>query len=129
MSRSSISIRELRRSIKRVLDRVERGETIELTHRGQPVAEIGPCSVDRGPAPWPNLEDRTRAVFGDRLISPSASAAVSDGRGEHVRSPAPMAEHDQTSDCARATLLSRLRAEPVTNIGRRTRAELYDDDL
>jgi prevent-host-death family protein len=58
-SPASISIRELRRSVRRILDRVQRGETIELTHRGQPVAVLGPCSVERGPSPWPNLEDRT----------------------------------------------------------------------
>jgi prevent-host-death family protein len=129
MRRSSISIRELRRSIKRVLDRVERGETIELTHRGQPVAVLGPCSVEGGPSPWPNLEERPRIVFGDRVISPSASDAVSEGRGDHVPSHAAMAEHGQTSEGARATLLSRLRAEPVTNIGRWTRSALHEDDL
>jgi hypothetical protein len=68
-------------------------------------------------------------VFGDRLISPSASDAVSEGRGDRALSGAAVAEHDQTSAGAGAALLSRLRAEAVTNIGRWTRAELYEDDL
>jgi hypothetical protein len=37
--------------------------------------------------------------------------------------------HDRTSEGARAALLDRLRAEPVTNTGRWSRDELYEDDL
>jgi prevent-host-death family protein len=82
MSRTSISIRELQQNLKRVLERVERGQTIEVTRRRRPVARLAPYSVERQPSPWPNLAERTRAVFGDRLVSPSASDAVSEGRGE-----------------------------------------------
>jgi prevent-host-death family protein len=82
MSRSSVTIRELQQNLKRVLERVERGQTIEVTRRRRPVARLAPCSVERGPSPWPDLEDRTRAVFGDRLVSPAGSEAVGEGRGE-----------------------------------------------
>jgi prevent-host-death family protein len=82
MGRASISIRELQQNLKRVLERVERGQTIEVTRRRRPVAKLAPYSAEREPSPWPDLEERTRAVFGDRLISPAASAAVNEGRGE-----------------------------------------------
>jgi prevent-host-death family protein len=82
MNRPSVSVRELQQNLKRVLERVERGQTIEVTRRRRPVARLAPCAVERGPAPWPDLEERTRAVFGDRLVSPTGSEAVDDTRGD-----------------------------------------------
>ena len=38
---ASIGIRELNQQTSQVLDRVRAGETIEITDRGVPVAEIG----------------------------------------------------------------------------------------
>ena len=40
----SIGIRELRQHASRYLRDVERGETIEITDRGRPVARIGPIA-------------------------------------------------------------------------------------
>jgi hypothetical protein len=37
-------------------------------------------------------------------------------------------EHDRTSEGVRTALLDRLRAEPVMNVGRWTRDELYEDE-
>ena len=82
MSRVSISVRELQRNLRRVLERVERGQTIEVTRRPRPVARLVACTVDRVPSPWPALQDRTRAVFGNRLVSIPGSDALSEGRGE-----------------------------------------------
>jgi prevent-host-death family protein len=79
---ASVSIRELQQNLRRVLERVERGQTIEVTRRRRPVARLAPCTVEREPSPWPDLEDRTRAVFGDRLVSTAGSDAVGEGRGE-----------------------------------------------
>jgi len=59
---------------------------------------------------------------------------VRDGRrvivtshGRPVAKIVPIAEHDRTARGARAALLSRLRAEPVVEVGRWTRDELYED--
>lgn len=40
----------------------------------------------------------------------------------------PIAEGDPVAERARSALLARLRAERVTNVGRWTRDELYDDE-
>ena len=39
---ASVGLRELRRSAREVLQRVEAGETIEVTDRGRPVAVLAP---------------------------------------------------------------------------------------
>jgi prevent-host-death family protein len=39
---SSVSVRELQQNLKRVMTRVERGETVEVTRRNWPVARLSP---------------------------------------------------------------------------------------
>ena len=82
MAKRSVSVRELQQSLKRVIARVERGETVEVTRRRRPVARLAPAKATRPLSNWPDLEARTRAVFGDRVISPGGSQIVIDGRGE-----------------------------------------------
>lgn len=40
-----IGVRELRQNASRYLDRVRRGETIEVTSHGQPVARLAPIAA------------------------------------------------------------------------------------
>ncbi len=40
----------------------------------------------------------------------------------------PAGKHDDVAASARATLLSRLENQPVMNVGRWTRDELYEED-
>jgi prevent-host-death family protein len=42
-----MGIRELRDTLTATMRRVRRGETIEITHHGQPVALIAPIAADR----------------------------------------------------------------------------------
>lgn len=81
MQRASISIRELQQNLKRVLARVERGQVIEVTRRRRPVALLAPMQAGAAAAPWPDLEGRTQAVFGTRVLASYGSEAVSEGRG------------------------------------------------
>lgn len=81
MQKVSISIRELQQNLKRVLERVERGQVIDVTRRRQPVARLTPVRPDRPLAPWPDLEARTRETFGERMVTPGGSDAVAEGRG------------------------------------------------
>jgi prevent-host-death family protein len=37
-----VGVRELRQNLSVYLDRVKNGETLEVTERGQPVAQLGP---------------------------------------------------------------------------------------
>jgi len=82
MARASVSVRELQQNLKRVMARVERGETVEVTRRRKPVARLAPVKEARATADWPDLEARTRSVFGDRIISPRVSDIVIEERGE-----------------------------------------------
>jgi len=43
----SIGVRELRQHASRYLERVDAGETIQVTVRGRPVAVLAPVPVDR----------------------------------------------------------------------------------
>jgi prevent-host-death family protein len=55
MSRESVGVRELRQNLSVYLRRVERGESLEVTDRGRPVALLGPLP-ERA-----SLRDRLRA--------------------------------------------------------------------
>jgi prevent-host-death family protein len=81
MTKATISVRELQQNLKRVIARVEQGQVIEVTRHGRRVARLAPMS--QGPVlPWPDLDARTRAVFGDRVVTPSASDMIVGDRGE-----------------------------------------------
>lgn len=77
-----MSVRELQQNLKRVLARIERGETVEVTRRRRSVARLTPVRPSRTVAPWPDLEARTRAVFGTRVITPSGADVVIEDRGD-----------------------------------------------
>jgi prevent-host-death family protein len=82
MAGPSVSIRELQQNLKRVMARVERGEVVEVTRHRRPLARLVPVKPT-GPVPnWPDLEARTRAVFGDRVIAPGGSDLVREARGD-----------------------------------------------
>jgi len=82
MQKTSISVRELQQNLKRVLARVARGQVIEVTRRHRPVATLAPMHAGDAAAPWPDLDARTKAVFGTRVLAAAGSDAVSEGRGE-----------------------------------------------
>jgi len=79
--RSSITVRELQKDLKRVLARVERGQTLQVTRRHRPVAVLAPLRADVA-EPWPDLDTRARSVLGDRVISPAPSELVAWERGD-----------------------------------------------
>ena len=58
----TISMRELQQNLKQVIERVERGETLELTRRRRVVARLVPAAEARPVAPSPNLDARARAI-------------------------------------------------------------------
>lgn len=82
MAGPSVSIRELQQNLKRVMARVERGEVVEVTRRRKPIARLAPVKPTGPIRDWPDLEARTRAVFGDRVIAPGGSDVVREARGD-----------------------------------------------
>lgn len=82
MSKRSVSIRELQQHLKRVMARVERGEVVEVTRRRRIVARLAPARSAELVSGWPDLEARTRAVFGNRVIAVRGSKVVVEARGD-----------------------------------------------
>ncbi len=82
MRKASVSVRELQQNLRRVLARVERGEVVEVTRRRRPVARLMPLETPVPASGWPDLEARTRSLFGDRLIVPGGSDVVKEDRDE-----------------------------------------------
>lgn len=76
-----VPVRELQREIRAILDRVERGESIEITRWGRPIARLVPTAI-APEEPWPDLEARARKVLGTRRIEPPPSQQVVEDRGE-----------------------------------------------
>lgn len=63
-----IGVRELRQHASRYLERVEGGESLEVTDRGRPVALLVPLRAD----PWENL------VRAGRVVPPTEEGDVVD---------------------------------------------------
>ena len=82
MQKHSISVRELQQNLKRIMARVERGQVIEVTRRRRPVARLGPVRATAPVSPWPDLDARAHAVFGERVLTPGASEVLAASRGE-----------------------------------------------
>jgi prevent-host-death family protein len=82
VKKTTISIRELQRNLKRVIAQVERGQVIEVRRHRRPVARLAPLRPAGSVSPWPDLDARARAVFGDRIITPGASQRVIEDRDE-----------------------------------------------
>jgi len=82
MRKNSISVRELQQNLKRVMARVERGQVIEVTRRRRAVARLAPVRATTPVSPWPDLDARAHAVFGDRILTPGASEVLAESRGE-----------------------------------------------
>ncbi|MGH7859735.1 MAG: type II toxin-antitoxin system Phd/YefM family antitoxin [Candidatus Binatia bacterium] len=77
----AVNVRELQREVGAILDRVERGESLEITRRGRPVARIVPTTPTRAEA-WPDLAARARKILGPRRIAPPPSQQLVTDRGE-----------------------------------------------
>jgi prevent-host-death family protein len=82
MKMTSVSMRDLQHNLKRVMARVERGEVVDVTRHRRLVARLVPLDATEPVSGWPDLEARTRAVFGDRVIEPGGAELIAEDRGE-----------------------------------------------
>lgn len=58
----SIGVRELRQNASRYLREVKRGETVEVTERGEPIARLVP--IDKGASTYDRLVAEGRLIPG-----------------------------------------------------------------
>lgn len=78
----SIKARYLQHNLARVLDQVERGETVQVLRRSRPVARIVPVEANGQPRPWPDLLGRLRSIYGQTRIVPPTARLIERDRGE-----------------------------------------------
>lgn len=76
-----VSVRELQQQLRRVLELVQRGETVEITKRHRVIAKLSPTHPSGAKAGWPDLEARARKVLGDRVLSPGGMEQILTDRG------------------------------------------------
>jgi antitoxin (DNA-binding transcriptional repressor) of toxin-antitoxin stability system len=75
------TIRELKHDTTTVLSWVAEGHTVEVRRRNQPVAILSP--PQRGQhVSRPDFAARLRAIYGEKRLSATGTAVVSEGRGE-----------------------------------------------
>lgn len=79
---ATVTVRELQKDLKRVLLRVERGETLQITRHQRTVANLAPAAPDKKPEPWPDLAARSLSLTGGKPLKGSpASDLVIESRG------------------------------------------------
>ena len=75
------TIRELKHDTTTVLSWVAEGQTVEVRRRNQPVALLTPPRR-RGAVQRPDFVARLRAIYGTKRLATTATAVVSDARGD-----------------------------------------------
>jgi antitoxin (DNA-binding transcriptional repressor) of toxin-antitoxin stability system len=74
------TVTEVGLDFPRVLEWVETGEEVQVVREGKPVAVISPAPR---PVKNPDYLTRLKQTFGEKVLSPEASAAIRDlNRGE-----------------------------------------------
>lgn len=75
------TMRELKHHTAALVARVEAGEEIELTKRGRPVARLSPTRA-RGKPRMPDFAGRLVEIYGDTVLTTTATELLSEARGE-----------------------------------------------
>lgn len=58
----SINLADAKAQLSALVDRVEAGDTIDITRRGKPVARLGAIAYPRKPVPLDRLQALTQAL-------------------------------------------------------------------
>jgi prevent-host-death family protein len=87
-----VGVRELRQNLSKYLDRIKRGERLEVTEHGRPVAVLAPLPVPRNPLDRLIGSGRVSAPRGDLLAllppkgtpAEDASRILDEGREDRI---------------------------------------------
>jgi prevent-host-death family protein len=74
-----VGVRELKTRLSAYLERVKAGETVIVTHRGKPVARLGPVETVELPAAVEALREAGRLRGGGRPVAFSATVRMTPG--------------------------------------------------
>jgi prevent-host-death family protein len=75
-----MTIRSLKHNLAAVLERVAGGESVEIRNRNTPVALLTPIPAPKTP-PKPDFKERLRSVYGDTVLSQTATELINEDRG------------------------------------------------
>jgi antitoxin (DNA-binding transcriptional repressor) of toxin-antitoxin stability system len=75
------TMRELKHETSKVLGWAEAGEEVELTRRGKTIALLSPLRAKRKPT-RPDFAARLRAIYGDTVLTETATAVIAEARGD-----------------------------------------------
>ncbi len=75
------TIRELKHEMTAVLAKVAEGESFEVLRRGKPVAVLSPRKRKTRRV-MPDFSKRLQAIYGDRILSSTASDLIAEARGD-----------------------------------------------
>jgi antitoxin (DNA-binding transcriptional repressor) of toxin-antitoxin stability system len=73
------SIREVQHDLKHILCWIQAGETVTITKRNHPVAELRPTSKE-SPVKRPNFKERLLETFHQELSHPSNAELIVEER-------------------------------------------------
>lgn len=74
------TVRQLRNTFPAILRRVERGETVTITKRGQAVATIAPLARRKASRPWVDRQERLLALFPEPIKGATMGEILSHDR-------------------------------------------------
>lgn len=77
MEGKRVGVRELRQNLSKYLERIARGERLEVTDRGRPVAILAPLSPGDGALDRLIASGRVHAPTADLLASPPPTGSTS----------------------------------------------------
>ena len=77
----SVTIRGLKHGTSELIERVGLGESVEIRRRNQPVAVLKPVETPE-PQQRPDFRARIQEIYGDALLSRSATACIAEERGD-----------------------------------------------
>lgn len=86
---ASVTVAELRSNFKAVEAKLAKGVRVQVTRRGEIVAEIAPPAVDASAKTefadrMPEFKARLRKIWGSRPVKVDTTAVISEGRGRDL---------------------------------------------
>ena len=78
----TVNIRSLRHETVEIMERVARGERLEIRRRNQPVAVLRPVRSDNQQPKRPDFRKRLDAIYGDRVLPETGTQLLAEERGD-----------------------------------------------
>lgn len=78
----SVNIRSLKHETAALMERVALGESVEIRRRNQRIAVLKPVETAEKAKHRPDFRARLQAIYGDRVLSKTATELLFEERGD-----------------------------------------------